>query len=44
VYGSCMSTQESTPASLHRCGCGETFDSTEELLEHVREVHRFTPW
>jgi hypothetical protein len=38
-----MSTQRSTPTALHRCGCGETFDSTEALLEHAREVHRFTP-
>ncbi|WP_255568322.1 hypothetical protein [Salinarchaeum sp. IM2453] len=39
-----MSTKQSTPTtSRHRCECGETFESTEELLEHVREVHRFTP-
>ncbi|MFT4947050.1 MAG: hypothetical protein ACI8TL_001289 [Natronomonas sp.] len=29
--------------AAHRCACGETFDSTEELLEHAREVHRFSP-
>ena len=38
-----MSTQGSTSAALHRCGCGETFDSTADLLAHARDVHRFTP-
>jgi hypothetical protein len=31
-----------TSPSYHRCSCGETFDSTEELLEHAREDHGFT--
>jgi hypothetical protein len=39
-----MSTQGSTSAALHRCECGETFDSTADLLAHARDVHRFTPW
>lgn len=38
-----MSTQQSTPNSRHRCECGETFDTTQELLAHVREVHQFSP-
>lgn len=38
-----MSTQQSAPTGAHRCECGETFESTEELLEHAREVHRFSP-
>jgi hypothetical protein len=39
-----MSTQGSTSPGLHQCECGERFDTTEALLEHAREVHRFTPW
>lgn len=23
----------------HRCSCGETFDTAEELREHAREEH-----
>ncbi len=43
-----MSTQQSTsttttPDTAHRCECGATFESTEALLEHVRDVHRFSP-
>ena len=28
-----------TVPSYHQCSCGETFDSTEELLAHAREAH-----
>lgn len=42
-----MSAQQSATDTIdqraHRCECGETFDSTEELLAHVRDVHRFSP-
>jgi len=38
-----MSTQQSATTAAHRCECGETFESTEELLNHAREVHRFQP-
>jgi hypothetical protein len=40
-----MSTQQSTTPTpeLHHCSCGENFDTTEELLAHAREVHRFSP-
>ncbi|MFP4218559.1 MAG: hypothetical protein ACLFR6_06960 [Salinarchaeum sp.] len=41
-----MSTQQSAPSQTgiaHRCECGETFESTEALLAHVRDVHRFSP-
>lgn len=27
--------------SYHQCSCGETFDTTEELLAHAREAHGF---
>lgn len=33
-----MATRDPSPAS-HRCGCGETFESTEALLAHAREEH-----
>jgi hypothetical protein len=23
----------------HRCSCGETFDTVDELLEHARDEH-----
>lgn len=40
--GTGMATRQSAiPA--HACECGECFDSTEELLAHVEEVHRFSP-
>jgi hypothetical protein len=38
-----MSTGQSMTAASHRCGCGETFDTTEALVRHAREVHRFSP-
>jgi len=38
-----MSTHQPSAAASHRCGCGETFESTEALLQHAREVHRFSP-
>lgn len=24
---------------LHRCSCGETFETADELLEHARKEH-----
>jgi len=38
-----MSTQQSTDTAAHRCQCGETFESTQALLEHARDVHRYNP-
>ncbi|SDZ80402.1 hypothetical protein SAMN04488065_0443 [Haloplanus vescus] len=38
-----MSTQQPSATEAHQCGCGETFDSTEELLDHARTVHHFSP-
>lgn len=28
-----------TSATNHQCTCGETFDTTEDLLAHAREEH-----
>jgi hypothetical protein len=33
-----MATTDRSPTH-HRCSCGETFDSTDELVEHAREEH-----
>ncbi len=38
-----MSTQQSTPTMVHQCECGATFETTRELLAHVREEHGFSP-
>jgi hypothetical protein len=32
---------EETATAYHMCSCGETFDSTDELLAHAEDVHRF---
>lgn len=34
-----MATRQRAPESYHVCSCGETFESTDELVEHGREVH-----
>jgi hypothetical protein len=34
-----MATRQPTTPAYHRCSCGETFESTEELLAHAREEH-----
>jgi hypothetical protein len=34
-----MATREDPSPASHRCGCGETFESTDELLAHAREDH-----
>lgn len=33
-----MGTRQSSPA-YHVCSCGESFDTTDELVEHAREEH-----
>jgi hypothetical protein len=33
-----MATRQQSMA-YHSCGCGEQFDTTEELLEHARSEH-----
>ena len=41
-----MSTQQSMSRqhrNAHVCECGEIFESTEELLAHARDVHKFSP-
>jgi len=30
---------ETPSPTPHQCSCGESFDSTEELVEHAREEH-----
>ena len=38
-----MATRQQTPATTyHTCSCGETFETTEDLLEHARESHRLS--
>jgi hypothetical protein len=34
-----MATEDGTAPDAHRCSCGATFESTEQLLEHAREEH-----
>ncbi len=34
-----MATRHQSTSSYHECTCGETFDSTDELLDHAREDH-----
>jgi hypothetical protein len=34
-----MATRQPAPSAHHQCSCGESFDSTEELLAHAREEH-----
>jgi hypothetical protein len=34
-----MATRPTPSMSHHRCSCGESFDTTEELLAHAREDH-----
>ena len=33
-----MATGQTSP-DYHRCSCGESFETTEELLEHARQRH-----
>jgi hypothetical protein len=34
-----MATRQSPTTNYHQCSCGESFDSTEELMTHAREEH-----
>jgi len=34
-----MATSPESSDGYHTCTCGESFDSTDDLLEHAREVH-----
>jgi len=47
----CMATRrptadavEATGIAYHECTCGETFASTDELLDHARDVHGLRPY
>jgi hypothetical protein len=39
-----MAVGQTPTSAYHTCSCGESFDTTEELLAHAREVHNFTPY
>ena len=34
-----MATRGQSPERYHTCTCGESFASTDDLLEHAREAH-----
>jgi hypothetical protein len=34
-----MATRQSSSTTYHTCTCGESFESTDELLAHAREEH-----
>ena len=34
-----MATKKPEAEAVHRCSCGATFDTAEELREHAREEH-----
>ena len=34
-----MATGQRTPTAYHACSCGESFESTEDLVVHAREEH-----
>jgi hypothetical protein len=34
-----MSNGDCAARDRHKCGCGESFESTDRLLEHAREAH-----
>ncbi|CCQ33984.1 hypothetical protein HLRTI_002012 [Halorhabdus tiamatea SARL4B] len=34
-----MATSQQTQSGYHTCSCGESFETTEDLLEHGREAH-----
>jgi hypothetical protein len=34
-----MATRQPPTPAYHRCECGETFETTEQLLAHARDEH-----
>jgi hypothetical protein len=34
-----MATGQTTSTTHHRCSCGETFETTEDLVAHARDEH-----
>jgi hypothetical protein len=34
-----MATRPESSGGYHTCTCGESFDTTDQLLEHAREAH-----
>ena len=34
-----MGTRQASPATYHTCTCGESFETTNDLLAHAREEH-----
>jgi hypothetical protein len=34
-----MATRQTPRTPHHRCSCGESFDTTEDLVVHAREEH-----
>ena len=34
-----MATRQASSTTYHTCTCGESFETTEELLTHAREAH-----
>jgi hypothetical protein len=39
-----MAVGQTPQSAYHTCSCGKSFDTTEDLLAHAREVHGFTPY
>lgn len=35
---------KATGIAYHECTCGESFGSTDELLDHARDVHGLRPY
>jgi hypothetical protein len=34
-----MATRQTSPSENHKCSCGETFTTTEDLVAHARSEH-----
>lgn len=34
-----MATSQQTQPGYHTCSCGESFESTEALIEHAQDAH-----